>query len=122
MCTGSLLLGAAGVLEGRTATTHWLSYDHLAGYGATPTEQRVVVDGKVITGAGVSAGIDMALVLAEQLAGREVAQAIQLGIEYDPQPPFDAGAPSKAPAEIRDLVSGLMGAAEQAVMAEPAAG
>ena len=120
VCTGSLLLGAAGVLKGKTATSHWLSYDHLASYGATPTEQRVVIDGKVITGAGVSAGIDMALVLAEKLAGQDVAQAIQLGIEYDPQPPFDAGAPSKAPAEIRDLVSALMGAVEESVMAEPA--
>lgn len=120
VCTGSLLLGAAGVLEGKRATSHWLSYDHLASYGATPTEERVVIDGKVITGAGVSAGIDMALVLAEKLAGKDVAQAIQLGIEYDPQPPFDAGAPSKAPAEIRDLVSALMGAVEESVMAEPA--
>ena len=120
VCTGSLLLGAAGVLEGKRATSHWLSYDHLASYGATPTEERVVIDGKVITGAGVSAGIDMALVLAEKLAGREVAEAIQLGIEYDPQPPFNAGAPSKAPAEIRDLVSALMGAVEESVMAEPA--
>ena len=120
VCTGSLLLGAAGVLEGKHATTHWLSYDHLASYGATPTEQRVVIDGKVITGAGVSAGIDMALVLAERLAGTEVAQAIQLGIEYDPQPHLDSGAPSKAPADIKDLVSALMGAVEESVMAEPA--
>ena len=120
VCTGSLLLGAAGVLKGKTATSHWLSYAHLASYGATPTEQRVVIDGKIITGAGVSAGIDMGLVLAEQLAGKDVAQAIQLGIEYDPQPPFDSGAPSKAPAEIRDLVSALMGAVEESVMAEPA--
>jgi len=122
VCTGALLLGAAGVLEGKTATTHWLSYDNLAGYGATPTDQRVVVDGKVITGAGVSAGIDLGLVLAARLAGTEVAQAIQLGIEYDPQPPFDAGAPSKAPSDIKDLVSALMGAVEESVMSEPTPG
>jgi putative intracellular protease/amidase len=104
VCTGALLLGAAGLLGGRPATTHWSAYDALAGYGAHPTEQRVVVDGKYITGAGVSAGIDMGLRLAAEIAGEEIAQAIQLGIEYDPQPPFDAGAPSKAPGPILDLV------------------
>ena len=94
MCTGSLLLGAAGVLEGKLATTHWLSYEHArVGYGATATEQRVVRDGKIFTAAGVSAGIDLALTLVGELAGAETAQAIQLGIEYDPQPPFDAGRP-----------------------------
>jgi putative intracellular protease/amidase len=112
VCTGALLLGAAGVLDGLPATTHWLSYDHLRRYGAEPTEQRVVVAGKVITGAGVSAGIDLGLVLAGQLAGPEVAQAIQLGIEYDPQPPFDAGAPSKAPGPIRELVTAVTRQAE----------
>jgi transcriptional regulator GlxA family with amidase domain len=117
VCTGALLLGAAGVLEGKLATTHWLSYDHLAGYGATPTEQRVVRDGKVFTAAGVSAGIDLALTLVGELFGAEMAQAIQLGIEYDPQPPYDAGAPSKAPAEIRELVSGVTLAAEEAILA-----
>ncbi|MDP1818697.1 MAG: DJ-1/PfpI family protein [Acidimicrobiales bacterium] len=116
VCTGALLLGAAGLLEGRAATTHWLSYDHLRAYGATPTEQRVVTDGKVITAAGVSAGIDLALALVAELAGREVAQAIQLGIEYDPQPPFDAGSPTKAPPEIKALVRDLMAAAEEAVL------
>jgi transcriptional regulator GlxA family with amidase domain len=117
VCTGALLLGAAGVLEGKTATTHWLSYDALADYGATPTEQRVVRDGKVVTAAGVSAGIDLALTLVGELYGAEVAQAIQLGIEYDPQPPYDAGAPSKAPSEIRDLVTGIMESAERDVLA-----
>jgi transcriptional regulator GlxA family with amidase domain len=108
VCTGSLLLGAAGILEGLKATTHWLSYDELASYGATPTEQRVVVEGKVATGAGVSAGIDLALTLVGLQWGEEVAQAIQLGIEYDPQPPYDAGAPSKAPAAITELVTAVM--------------
>ena len=101
VCTGALLLGAAGILDGLTATTHWTAYDELARYGATPTEQRVVVQGKVITGAGVSAGLDMGLTLAAELTGPEIAQAIQLGIEYDPQPPFDAGSPSKADPAIR---------------------
>jgi len=100
VCTGSLILGAAGLLRGLKATTHWLAYDQLAALGAEPTEQRVVVQGKIITAAGVSAGIDMGLTLAAQVAGDQFAQGIQLGIEYDPQPPFDAGSPSKAPAEL----------------------
>jgi transcriptional regulator GlxA family with amidase domain len=100
VCTGSLLLGAAGVLEGLRATTHWLAMDTLAGLGVETTSERVVEQGKVITAAGVSSGIDMALTLAAHVAGPEVAQAIQLGIEYDPQPPFDAGSPEKAPKEI----------------------
>ena len=104
VCTGALLLGAAGLLQGRPATTHWSAYDELASYGATPTEQRVVIDGKYATAAGVSAGIDLGLTLAAELAGPEVAQAIQLGIEYDPQPPFASGAPSKADPGILDLV------------------
>jgi transcriptional regulator GlxA family with amidase domain len=101
VCTGALLLGAAGILDGLTATTHWTAYDELARHGATPTEQRVVVQGKVITAAGVSAGIDMGLTLAAELTGPEIAKAIQLGIEYDPQPPFDSGSPSKADPAIR---------------------
>jgi transcriptional regulator GlxA family with amidase domain len=101
VCTGSLLLGAAGVLDGLRATTHWTAYDELASFGATPTEQRVVVEGKVVTGAGVSAGIDMALTLVAEMSAPEIAQAIQLGIEYDPQPPFDSGSPSKADPAIR---------------------
>jgi transcriptional regulator GlxA family with amidase domain len=104
VCTGSLVLGAAGLLEGRRATTHWLAMDELARLGAVPVAERVVIDGKIVTGAGVSAGIDMALTLAAQIAGEEVAQAIQLGIEYDPQPPFDAGAPAKAPVAVLELV------------------
>ena len=97
VCTGSLLLGAAGLLQGKRATSHWLALDELKKFGAEPTLERVVIDGKIVTGAGVSAGIDMALTLAAKLAGDEVAQIIQLGIEYDPQPPFDAGSPLKAP-------------------------
>jgi putative intracellular protease/amidase len=106
VCTGALVLAAAGVLEGLDATTHWLSLDILREYGAEPVGRRVVEQGKVITAAGVSAGIDMALVLASRLAGDPVAQAIQLAIEYDPQPPFDTGSPDKAPAEIQELVRG----------------
>jgi transcriptional regulator GlxA family with amidase domain len=117
VCTGALLLGAAGLLEGRVATTHWCSYDALASYGATPTEQRVVRDGKILTAAGVSAGIDLALTLVGELAGPEVAQAIQLSIEYDPQPPFDAGSPSKAPAEIKELIAAIIGGREAEILA-----
>jgi putative intracellular protease/amidase len=104
VCTGSLLLGAAGILEGLQATTHWLELETLRRFGAEPVEQRVVEQGKVITAAGVSSGIDMALTLAAHIAGDEIAQGIQLGIEYDPQPPFDSGSTSSAPAEIVDLV------------------
>lgn len=100
VCTGSLVLGAAGLLKGLKATTHWLAYDALRSLGAEPTEQRIVIEGKIITAAGVSAGIDMALTLVARECGDAVAQSIQLGIEYDPQPPFDSGSPSKAPAEI----------------------
>jgi putative intracellular protease/amidase len=100
VCTGSLLLGAAGVLDGLDATSHWTELETLARFGASPTDRRVVEQGKVITAAGVSSGIDMALVLAERLAGAEVAQMIQLGIEYDPQPPFDSGSRAKAPQRI----------------------
>jgi transcriptional regulator GlxA family with amidase domain len=117
VCTGALLLGAAGVLDGRRATTHWMAYEHLRAYGADPTAERVVIDDKVVTAAGVSAGIDLALTLVGRLDGPETAQAIQLGIEYDPQPPYDTGAPSKAPAAIRDLVAGLMSDAEARVLA-----
>jgi transcriptional regulator GlxA family with amidase domain len=108
VCTGALLLGAAGILDGLKATTHWLSYDELAACGATPTEQRVVIEGKVITAAGVSAGIDMALTLVGTQWGPELAQGIQLGIEYDPQPPYDSGAPSKAAPELVELVTAVM--------------
>jgi transcriptional regulator GlxA family with amidase domain len=105
VCTGSLLLAAAGVLEGVEATTHWLARDELRKLGAVPVEQRVVERGKVITAAGVSAGIDMALTLVARMANDDVAKAIQLGIEYDPEPPFDAGSPSKAPDDLVQLVT-----------------
>ena len=109
VCTGSLLLGAAGLLNGLPATTHWSAYDALASYGAQPTERRVVTCDRIMTGAGVSAGIDLALTLAAKIAGPEVAQTIQLAIEYDPQPPFDAGAPSKAPKAVYDMAVAALG-------------
>ena len=104
VCTGSLVLGAAGLLEGKRATTYWLALEELARYGATPTNERVVIDGKVVTAAGVSSGIDMALTLAAEIGGPELAQLLQLGIEYDPQPPFDSGSPEKAPAALVELM------------------
>ncbi len=100
VCTGSLILAAAGLLSGRRATSHWLALDQLRRLGAIPVTERVVTDGKYVTAAGVSAGIDMGLTLAGRVAGDEVAQAIQLMIEYDPQPPYDAGSPDRAPAQI----------------------
>jgi putative intracellular protease/amidase len=106
VCTGSLMLGAAGILEGKRATSHWAFRERLREFGAEPVAERIVVDGRVITAAGVSAGIDMALHLAAIEAGDEVAQAIQLGIEYDPDPPFDTGSPEKAPRAIVDFVRG----------------
>ncbi|MBS0604754.1 MAG: DJ-1/PfpI family protein [Verrucomicrobia bacterium] len=104
VCTGSLILGAAGILSGLRATTHWAAFDRLTRWGAKPVRERVVEDGKVLTAAGVSAGIDMALMLAAKIAGPQFAQAIQLGIEYDPQPPFDVGSPEKANPAIRDAL------------------
>jgi len=101
VCTGSLLLAAAGLLDGLEATSHWGALDVLAQYGAKPTQRRVVEQGKIITAAGVSSGIDMALTLAARIAGEEIAQAIQLGIEYDPQPPFDSGSLAKAPENVK---------------------
>jgi putative intracellular protease/amidase len=115
VCTGSLLLAAAGLLDGAPATTHWLARDLLAELGAKPVPDRVVEYGKIVTAAGVSSGIDMALRLVQKINGDEVAQAVQLGIEYDPQPPLDAGSPEKAPQPIVDLVS-------QAFQAQEAAG
>lgn len=104
VCTGSLLLGAAGLLEGKRATTHWTMLDALARYGATPVSERVVRQGKLITAAGVSAGIDMALHMVAELHSEKLAQIIQLGIEYDPQPPFACGSPATAPEELVELV------------------
>jgi len=110
VCTGSLILGAAGLLKGLRATTHWAALDRLSRFGAKLTNERVVEDGKVITAAGVSAGIDMALNLAAKIAGPQFAQAVQLGIEYDPKPPFDVGSFEKANPAIRDSLLKRMSA------------
>jgi putative intracellular protease/amidase len=114
VCTGSLLLGAAGILDGLRATSHWLELETLRQYGAEPTGERVVEQGKVITAAGVSSGIDMALVLAARIVGEDAAKAIQLALEYDPQPPFDCGSVQKAPAETAELIRAAVAAREQA--------
>ena len=118
VCTGSLLLGAAGVLQGLEATTHWASLEQLRALGAKPTSRRVVEQGKVVTAAGVSAGIDMALTLAARIAGDDVARGIQLSIEYDPEPPFDAGSPEKAPPHIVDAHRARARARLEALAAE----
>jgi putative intracellular protease/amidase len=107
VCTGSLVLAAAGVLDGLEATTHWLELETLDRLGARSTSKRVVEQGKVITAAGVSSGIDMALVLASRIAGEDFAKGIQLLIEYDPQPPFDAGSKEKAPPQTVELIETL---------------
>ena len=117
VCTGSLLLAAAGLLHGAPAATHWLARDLLAQLGAEPVAERVVEHGKIITAAGVSAGIDMALRLVQRINGDEVAQAVQLGIEYDPQPPLDAGSPEKAPKQVVELVTAAFEAQGQATSA-----
>ena len=105
ICTGSLVLGAAGLLRGKRAGTHWMSRDLLRVFGAEPVAERVVVDGNLFTGGGVTAGIDVALTVAAEIAGRAEAEAIQLAIEYDPAPPFDAGSPEKAdPAVLRQVL------------------
>jgi cyclohexyl-isocyanide hydratase len=96
VCTGALLLGAAGLLRGRRATTHWMSHDMLRAFGAEPVAERVVIDGNIITGGGVTAGIDFALRVVAEIAGQATAETIQLGIEYDPHPPFSAGNPASA--------------------------
>jgi transcriptional regulator GlxA family with amidase domain len=113
VCTGSLVLGAAGLLEGKRATGHWAFLEQLRQFGADPVGGRFVEDGKVVTAAGVSAGIDMALHLVGREVGPEVAQAVQLGIEYDPQPPFDAGSPAKASEQIVELVTAVAGPGEE---------
>jgi len=112
VCTGSLILGAAGVLQGKRATTHWAARQMLEPYGASYTEQRVVRDGKIVTAAGVSSGIDMALTLVGLVADAETAQTIQLAVEYDPEPPYDAGSPGKAgelivARALQDLARGM---------------
>jgi transcriptional regulator GlxA family with amidase domain len=100
VCTGSLILAAAGLLDGKRATSHWLALERLGELGAVPVAERTVFDGKLVTAAGISAGIDMALALAARIAGERVAESIQLTLEYEPRPPFDAGSPAKAPAEL----------------------
>jgi putative intracellular protease/amidase len=114
VCTGSLILGAAGLLDGKRATSNWQALEQLGEFGAEVVPQRVVFDGKLVTSAGVTAGIDMALQLAAKIAGEQVAQTIQLGLEYDPEPPFNAGSPEKAPAEIVAAVRAHSRFAEQA--------
>jgi transcriptional regulator GlxA family with amidase domain len=105
VCTGAEVLGAAGLLRGKRATSNWLYLDRLPGHGAEPVGGRFVEDGKTITAAGVTAGLDMALHLVAREAGPEVAQAVQLGIEYDPDPPFDCGSPEKAPRAVVEAVT-----------------
>lgn len=109
VCTGSLVYAAAGLLTGKQATTHWATLDVLEQFGALPTKQRVVTSGKYVTAAGVSAGIDMGLRLAAEIAGDDLAKMLQLAIEYDPEPPFDAGDPEKVP-EYKDLVIAALSA------------
>jgi transcriptional regulator GlxA family with amidase domain len=113
VCTGSLVLGAAGLLEGKRATCHWLYLERLREFGAQPTSERVVEDGTVMTAAGVSSGIDMALHLVNRELGEEAAQAIQLAIEYDPEPPFDSGSPAKAPDQIVEAVTQVAAASDE---------
>ena len=113
VCTGSLVLGAAGLLRGRRATTHWFSHDLLARLGAVPVHARVVRDGNVITAGGVTAGIDFGLTLVAELAGRAEAEAIQLALEYSPEPPFGAGAPENAPAAARAVAQARMASTRQ---------
>lgn len=124
VCTGSLVLGAAGLLRGRRATSHWSARDLLAEFGAIPTAGRVVRDGNLFTGGGVTAGIDFALTMVAEIAGPQVAQAIQLQIEYAPAPPFDAGTPERAPAAVLEAVKqrgAAMRAEREAVMAQAVA-
>jgi putative intracellular protease/amidase len=114
VCTGSLILAAAGILAGKRATSNWQAIERLRSLGVDAVEERVVFDGKLATAAGVTAGIDMALQLAARIGGSRLAQTIQLGLEYDPQPPFDAGSPHKAPAEIVEAVRAYSRFTEQA--------
>jgi len=108
VCTGAFILGMAGPLDGRRATTHWAYTDMLEQVGFVHENARVVMDGNLITGGGVTAGIDFALAVVAEVAGKDVAKTIQLSIEYDPQPPFESGSPTNAPAQITDYISGLM--------------
>jgi len=114
VCSGSLVLGAAGLLRGRRATTHWLSHDFLAKFGAIPVHGRVVRDGNLITAGGVTAGIDFGLAVVAELVGREHAEAIQLALEYAPQPPFNSGTPEEAPASVLATVKDRLAATRKA--------
>ncbi len=105
VCTGALLLGAVGLLKGKRATTHWMSLDMLKAFGAEPVNERIVIDGKIVTGGGVTAGIDFALQMVAELVGDDTARAIQLTVEYDPRPPFDSGNPNRASKELVAQVS-----------------
>jgi len=104
VCTGAFILGAAGLLRGKRATTHWAYHHLLPRVGAIPVKERVVRDGNTITGGGVTAGVDFAFTVMNEIAGPTVTQSVQLGIEYDPKPPFDGGSPGRAPAEIKAIV------------------
>jgi cyclohexyl-isocyanide hydratase len=108
VCTGSLVLGAAGLLKGKRATCHWAALEHLKPLGAIPVSEKVVIDGNIVTGAGVTSGIDFALTLAAILESEAVAREIQLQIEYDPDPPFDSGSPKTAARETLDTVKGRL--------------
>lgn len=123
VCTGALVLGAAGLLKGKRATTHWMSHELLSAFGATPVAERVVIDGNVITGGGVTAGIDFALRVAAEAFSEDLAKAIQLGIEYDPHPPFNAGSPEGAGPAVteRARTSAAKRQAERAAIAARAA-
>ncbi|MEQ9146546.1 MAG: DJ-1/PfpI family protein [Parvibaculaceae bacterium] len=119
VCTGSLIYAAAGLLTGRTATTHWARYDVLESYGAVPIAERWVDHGDIITAAGVSAGIDMGLFLTAKLAGEDYAKVLQLAIEYAPEPPFNSGSAATAAPEHKDLVAGMMSGADAPARALP---
>lgn len=123
VCTGSLVLGAAGLLKGKRAACHWAWRDQLALFGAIPDPARVVRDGKIFTGGGVTAGIDFALTIAAEIAGEDMAQAIQLGVEYAPAPPFNSGRPETAPAKVLERVQRIYGSgmAERLAAAQKAA-
>lgn len=113
VCTGSLVLGAAGLLKGRRAATHWMSRDMLTAFGAVPVAERVVVDGNLITGGGVTAGIDFGLRVIAEVRGEAAAKAVQLGIEYDPQPPFDCGSPETADPDVVERLTSASAARQR---------